>query len=131
MTKRKIKQIHQSGQTLVTLLVFTVVAIAVTTTAVSVMINTMRSTSLTETRVLLTQAAESGVENAILRLLRDPDYAGEQLSVGETVVTITVTGTDTKLITATATFLDYIHTVSATLSYVNNSLEVSNWHQEY
>lgn len=122
---------NNTGQTLVTLLVFTVVAIAVASTAVAVMINITRSASIIERRTIVSQAAESGIENAIIRLLRDPDYAGETLLIGDTSVEVTIAGSDPIMITAKASQGNYIQTVQASTAYVDNSLTVSHWEYLY
>ena len=122
---------NNHGQTLVTLLVFTVVAIAVTSTAISIMINITRSASIVESRIIASQAAESGIENAIIRVLRDPEYAGETLQIGDASVEISVAGSDPIVITADATYGSYIQTVQTTIAYVDNSLTISDWEYVY
>ena|SRR3989344_3371848 len=127
-----IKILHNNkGQTLVSLLVFAVVAIAVTTTAVAIMINITKSASIFESRIIASQAAESGVENAIIRVLRDPNYSGETLSVGNSVVVISVTGTDPIIITSEATYGTYIQKVQTTITYIDNRLTISDWEDIY
>ena len=122
---------NNHGQTLVTLLVFTVVAIAITSTAISIMINITRSASIVESRIIASQAAESGIENAIIRVLRDPEYAGETLQIGDASVEISVAGSDPIVITADATYGSYIQTVQTTIAYVDNSLTISDWEYIY
>lgn len=121
----------QEGQTLVTLLVFSVMAISVAATAVAIMINISRATHITESRTATMSAAESGVENAILRLIRDPGYSGETLSLDTSTITISVSGTDTKTITSTADNGLFRHTIQATASYIDNRLTVTSWNTVY
>ncbi len=128
---KKLRLENNRGQTLVTLLVFTVVAIAVTSTAISIMINITRSTSIVEGRIIASQAAESAIENAIIRVLRDPEYAGETLPVGDASVEISVAGSDPIVITADATYGSYIQTVQTTIAYVDNVLTISDWEYIY
>lgn len=122
---------NQRGQTLVTLLVFVVMATAIATTAVAVIINTTQSTFILEKQTVASQMAASGIENAMLRLLRNPDYTGETLPVGTGIVTINVTGTTTKTITATAQNDEFVATYEATASYVDYRLTVTAWHAVY
>jgi len=126
-------KIHYSnkGQTLVTLLVFTVVAIAVTSTAVAITVNITRATTMVESRIIASQAAESGIENAIIRILRDPDYAGESLQIGDTIVDTSVAGTDPVVITAVATYGSYVQTLQVTITNSDNQLTVSDWTHLY
>ncbi|QQS44548.1 hypothetical protein IPM65_03030 [Candidatus Roizmanbacteria bacterium] len=129
----KLQQIlkNQEGQTLVTLLVFSVMAISVAAASVAIMINTSRATHITESRSAVMGAAESGVENAILRLIRNPSYSGETLILDDNTITITVTGTDTKTIHATAANGLFRHTIQATASYIDNRLTVTSWNTVY
>ncbi len=121
----------ENGQTLVTLLVFSVMAISVAAAAVAIMINTTRATHITESRIRIMGAAESGIENAVIRLIRNPDYTGETLDLDDYTVTITVTGSAAKTITATADNGLFRHSVQATASYVENRLTVTSWDTVY
>lgn len=121
----------QDGQTLVTLLVFSVMAISVAAAAVAIMINTSRATHITESRVRVMGAAESGVENAIIRLIRDPGYTGETLILDDNTIIIVVSGTDTKTIRSTANNGFFQQTIQATASYVDNRLTVTSWNTVY
>ena len=124
-------QKNNQGQTLITLLVFTVVAMAIITTAVSIIINISKSASIVESHTIMSGAAESALENAILRVLRDPTYAGESILIGETLVEITVNGTDPIEIRADATYGEYTQAVQAEVSYVNNRLTATSWDNLY
>lgn len=127
---RKIKK-FQHGQTLVSLLVFSVMALTVAAAATAIMINSAQATQITEGRTNAANAAESGIENALLRLIRNPNYTGETLAVDEATVVITVTGSTTKTITSEATIGSYIYTTQATVEYVNNRLTVTSWNTVY
>lgn len=76
-------------------------------------------------------ASESGIENALLRLIRNPDYAGETLQVGDISVVITVTGTTPKTITAVSTYENTEFISQATATYVQNQLTVTSWRTVY
>ncbi len=121
----------QHGQTLVSLLVFSVMAISVAAAATAVMINTSQATSITESRMIAQMAADSGIENALLRLIRDPNYAGETLTLDDSTVVTTVTGDTTKTITSTATEGVYTQTDQATVQYINYRLTVTSWNTLY
>lgn len=123
------KQYYQKGQTLVTLLVFSVVALTVATTAVTIMINVSQATNRVEGHVNATQTAESGMENALLRLLRDPSYTGETLPVGSGSVVITVTGSNPKTVTAVGTVNSHIKTIQSTVTYTNGIMSVTSWQE--
>lgn len=121
------KKGHLQGQTLITLLVFSIVALTVATTAVSIMVSISQGSNRIEGHVNATQTAESGMENALLRLLRDPSYTGETLPVGEGVVLITVSGTNPKTVIAVGTVNSHIKTIKTTVIFTNGIMSVSSW----
>jgi type II secretory pathway component PulK len=78
------------GQALITLLFFTVIAINVTAAAVVIiMINSLSGTKFQQGSIAY-EIAQAGIEEAKIRLLRDPDYTGETLTVGNGSAVITV-----------------------------------------
>lgn len=118
----------KKAQTLVTMIIF--MAIAVTIVAASVIIvasNTFGSTMLQES-YLTRDVAESGIENALMRLLRDPSYTGETFTLNATTDIVTVTGDSiNKTITSTASYLNYQRQIVAKISYTNNNMVVNFW----
>jgi hypothetical protein len=125
------KRRADAGQTLVSLLVFSIVALAVTTTAISVTINTSQATQAVENRVYIQHAAQSGIENALLRLLRNPTYGGETITIDDVVVVTNIVGSDPYTITATADNTRFSHTEEAVVTYTNNILTISSWTSSY
>ncbi|MFA9288341.1 MAG: hypothetical protein ACEQSA_00480 [Weeksellaceae bacterium] len=119
----------QTGQTMITLLVFMVVAISVTSTAVVVTINNSQGSSDVSRGIEANQIAESGAENALFRLLRDPTYAGESLAVGNGTATVTVTGTDPKTITSVGRVVNTVKTIQVIITYTNNIMTISSWQE--
>ena len=79
------------GEAMLTLLFFTVMAMTITAGAIIVLFSNSLSGTRFQQGSVAYQVAQSGAENAILRLLRDPAYAGETLPVGDGTATITVT----------------------------------------
>lgn len=120
-------QFLHRGQALITLLVFTVISIIITTGAVSVIIINSKSTSKFQQGVDAYYVAESGAENGLLRLLRDPSYTGETLTVGDGIATISVTGTSTKTLTSVGKIGNFTKTIQITATYVNNILSIRSW----
>ena len=125
------KRKSEVGQTLVSLLVFSVVALAVTTTSISVTINTSQATQAVENRVYIQHAAQSGIENALLMLLRDPTYGGETITIDDVTIVTTIIGSDPYTITATADNTRFSHTEEAVVTYTNNILTISSWASSY
>ena len=115
---------RQKGQAIVTLMFVMVIALTVITAVVIVAANNIASGSSLEQGTIAYYAAEAGAENAVIRRLRDPGYAGESLSVDGASVTITVNG-DT--ITSEARYSNAVRKIEVQTSYNNNKLSVSSW----
>ncbi len=88
-------QANSVGYVAVVLLVFVVVGVIIATAALAMSMANLAAVSAYEQGAEAMLVAQSGAENALLRLLRDPSYTGEVLSVGEGTATITVTGDTT------------------------------------
>lgn len=87
--------IHKNyGQAVITILFTVVIGMLVTTGAILTLVTTYGSQSNRELAALAYSAAETGIENGILRLLRDPSYTGETMTLDldrSAVVTVTQT----------------------------------------
>ncbi|OGG12524.1 hypothetical protein A3D77_01160 [Candidatus Gottesmanbacteria bacterium RIFCSPHIGHO2_02_FULL_39_11] len=120
-----------SGQALVTLLVFMIVAITIVTASVGVvMTNSLAAGSVAQT-TSARSIAESGVENALIRLARNPSYTGETLPVGNGQASVTVTGTTIKTITSIGTDGNFKRTIVATASQSAYVWSVISWQENY
>lgn len=118
---------NERGQVLVMLLAFMATAIILTTSAVAVVIaNTQAGARQTQGEKALA-IAETGADNAIMRLTRDPAYAGETLTIGNGTATITLSGSPTITITSRGQLGDFRRTVQVTATRTNNAVVVSSW----
>lgn len=116
-----------SGSALATLLVFVATGIIVISAAVSVvLINTQAIGDLSSGESVL-QIAESGAEEAIQRLLRDYDYPGGTINVGNGQAQIVVSGTTTKVIESTATLGDFKRTIQVTVDITDDTISLVDW----
>ena len=115
---------YQKGQAVVTLLFFMVIAISIITSIVIIVVNSATSGSNVEQGTVAYYSAETGAENALLRLLRDPNYTGETMNVNGATVTIVVSS---NTITSTAAYANSIRKVQVQTLYNNNVLSVSSW----
>jgi hypothetical protein len=119
---------HQGSVAIMLILVIVLLS-TITTAAVALAISTTRDTTTQTLGERALAVAESGAENAILRLLRDPSYAGESnLPIGPGTATIAVTGSSPKVIT------EYGHRgrVRALVSHAQRHrqlLTVSSWRE--
>lgn len=117
----------KEGVALITLLVFTVVALTITTATVAIIVaNTQGSMSFQE-GIITKSASESGIENALMTLIRNPNYTGETITINNIQVEITISGTDVKTITSTAQTNHFKKTTQVIAGYTNNMLTVSSW----
>lgn len=125
------KRFSESGQTIIALLIFMMLSILITTTAVTITVINAAGNTQSNFGELARQAAETGAENAMLRLERDPTYAGETMSINtSTTATITVSGTTTRTITsvgAVAGIGTFKRTVIVTATYSGLAFTVTNW----
>lgn len=118
---------NQKGNALITLLIFVAVGITVTTGAIVVsIINTQGLSKISQSEVAL-EIAESGAENAILRLLRDYTYTGESLNIGTGTATITVNGTSDITIVSEGAYNDFKRKIQVDATLLNDQLTVDDW----
>lgn len=120
-----------SGQALVTLLVFTTIAIIITGGAVAIALATSQGNTAYTQSIMAFNNAESGVENALIELIRTNTYEGEILNLDNGTVTITVTGLTNKIITSTATVGRYVRTIQVEAELYENNLELLSWKEIY
>jgi len=119
---------HTNGQALVVLLVFMVVAIMMTTMAVALVIINATAASQVEQGDSALKLAESGVENALLRLVRNPMYTGaETLALDGGSVTATVSAGNPIIITSRGVQGQFVRSASVSASFVNTILTVLSW----
>ena len=115
------------GQALVTLLVFTAAALTITAGAVIVTILNTQGTTKYELGEEALQIAEAGADNAILRVIREPSYVGETVSIGTGTATITISGTSTKTIVSEGTNGDFKRKVQVVGNLTNNAFTQTSW----
>jgi type II secretory pathway component PulJ len=125
------RQLNTTGQTLIALLIFMMLSIVITTTAVTVTIINTAGNSQSNYGERARQAAETGAENAMLQLERDPTYSGETMNINSaTTATITVSGTTTRTITSVGTVAGigtFKRTVVVTATYSGLAFTVTSW----
>jgi len=125
MKKQKIK--FQEGQTLVLLLVFVMMSIAITTSAIFIIAANSTSTTNLSVGIATKQMAEAGAEKSLLALLRDPSYKGETFIIDTGTVYATVSGTTNLTINSTAINGNFTKRVEVMATYSNNVLTVGSW----
>lgn len=106
-------------------------SVTIVSAAVAVLFINTSSTSTIGSGIEAYYVAEGGAENAILRLLRNPNYTGETLQVGQGTTTITVTGTDPKTITTVGKIGNFTRQIQVIAGYTDNILTVTSWKEIY
>ncbi len=128
---KKIKQKKQKGQALITLLFITVIAITISSAAIIVLTLNSRASQRMISGNDAYFLAESGIENAMIRLLRDPTYTGETLTLADGTVEVTVTGDSQKTVVAKGSVGDYIRTIQVVVERINGVFTISSWKEVY
>lgn len=126
----KIKR-SANGFSLIAVLVVCMFSIFVITTAVALILSASQSVTdkvVSESAVSL---AESAAEDAILKLLRNPQYAGGGFTLedGQAVVSIT-NQPDSPVVAVVATRAGVRRKLTIHLQRVDGSLEIQSWKEE-
>jgi|SRR3989344_98231 len=79
-----------SGQALISLIMISGISLIILTGAILVAVIAAQSSLTTRQSTQSRVSAESGIENAAIRLLRNPAYAGEILNIDSNTVTINI-----------------------------------------
>ncbi|MCX7997277.1 MAG: hypothetical protein N2691_06030 [Patescibacteria group bacterium] len=123
---------HQSGMIVITVVVFMMVAILITTAATLTTVVNTRNTTLYEYGTRAYAMAESGAENALLTLLRNPGYTGETLTLDGGTVTVSVTRAGSnRTITSTSNLDTFTRSVQVEVTYINNVMTITSWREVY
>lgn len=117
---------NRRGQVLVSLLIFVLVAMTVVTAAVTTVLSNSQSASTEQQSIDSYYVAESGMENALMRMLREPTYTGETLPVGDGTAVITVSGST---ITSAGTVGNLTRKIQVITSYNNNQMVITSWQE--
>lgn len=116
------------GQAALTLIFFALVAMIATSAAVIAIVSNNLTQTKMEQGISAYYAAEAGKENALLRLLRQPNYLGETLTIDQTTtVEITVEPLPTPLhyrINALGQSGEISRQIQTIVDYNDNVLEV-------
>lgn len=119
------------GQALVVLLVFTIVSLTLAGAAAMVVLVNSQAATTVELGQEARTIAESGLENALLRLVRNPAYTGETLTVGTGSVRVDIVGDTTKTITATGTLGNFIRVVRAVATVASDTVTLVSWQEVF
>jgi hypothetical protein len=115
------------GHALVTLLIVVAASLVMISAAVAMTITTTQASSLTLQSQQALMTAESGLEEALMRLLRNPTYSGGTLTLSGSTATITVTGSNPKTVVATARQGTVVRRVQVHVAEQMGMMVVTDW----
>lgn len=126
------KKNNEKGQALITLLFFMIIGGVVTASAVAIVMVNSLSASKMELSDNAYTIAESGAENAIIRLLRDTSYSGETLQIGNGSAVVQVASQSGNIysITSLGTTSGFSRKIKVDLVYTN-TMQVTSWKETY
>lgn len=128
------KSKQDKGSVLLTLIIFMLIATIVISASVVLLITNSNATADIEQGQLALQAAESGVEDAVIQLLRNPDYNGSftYSMPGGSSFTYTVTGAlPTKSIVSTGSFHRFERKINVTTTYNVGKIDIVTWQETF
>lgn len=124
----------EKGQTLVTLLFFMIIGVTIASaTVIIIMVNSLGATNQQQ-GIITYYVAESGIEDVLMRLLRNPTYSSyspETLSVGQGTAIVTITGGSGNpyTIISQGTLGSFMKKIQVTATFTNNVLNVTSWRE--
>ncbi len=101
--------------------------------AVAMIITNTGAISGIEQGQMAYQAAESGVEEAVIQLLRNPNFSGtvSNISTGLSKFTYTVSVSSPKTIDSYGSYLGFKRHIYVTTSYNSGQLVVNPWQESF
>ena len=124
---------NKKGSILLTVIILMFVAILVVTAAVTTILLNSSSISKVEQGQMAYQAAEGGMDEGVLQLLRNPNYTGTQTNIptGQATFTLTVSGSSTKTIDSVGKFGQFSRHIQTAASYNGGTLSVGPWQEVF
>lgn len=118
----------QGGQALVTLLFFVVMGVTITSAAVVIVLANTRIASKVELGSNAYYIAESGAEEGMVQLLRNPFYSGtETLSLNGGMATVSATQGSPTTILSVGQYNNFIRKVQIQTVYNNGTVTIQSW----
>lgn len=132
---------NNAGQAMVSLVIFMLIATIVTSTAVAVVITNSVSASKLQQGTLAYAVAESGIEDTLLQLLRNPQYTGTPVNQpllvgnGNAAITVQISGVSPNInyvITSIGTYKTFQRKIEVDAGYNNsNQLIINRWFETF
>jgi Tfp pilus assembly protein PilX len=128
-TKRPARQTRSGvagGQALLPLLIVIVIVLSLGTAVIELAIGNILVDRYFQEAIFGFYTAEAALENGLLRLLRNPAYAGESLQINDVPCTIETVGTSPVVMTATCNDTHQVRKVRAEINYVDGVMVVNH-----
>jgi len=126
----------KKGQALITLIIFVAISMIIISATVTMIGVNSEAASTVQQGLLVREAAENGIEDTLLQLLRNPSYCKDipapcvtiPASIYGYTTDITVTGNDiNKTIFSTATSNNYQRKIQVEIDYTGNKMTIISW----
>lgn len=116
---------NQQGAALIMVVLIGVIALVAVVSATTLVISELRKNTVTIYGVTQYQITYGALENAFMRLLRNPNYTGETITLADSTCYITVTGDSTKTVEVRCTNGSYVRKTGATVTFADGLMTVS------
>jgi hypothetical protein len=118
----------ESGQALISLLFFAIVAITVTSSAIVITASNSLAADKIQEGIDVYSVAEAGAEEGLMRYLRNPNFTGpETLQVDGGTATITLSGTNPTVVHSIGVAGNFKRTLDVGTTFVNGQLSIVYW----
>lgn len=118
----------KNGQALISVLFIAIIGMTIATGAITSLMSVFAKTGKEEVATLAYEAAEGGIENGIMRLVRDPSYTGETLVFdADTSTVVSVSTASGIVITSVGTVGDVARKIVVTGHFTNLIWNVDSW----
>lgn len=118
------KIIFQKGQTFITMIFFVIIAITIISAEAIVLFTNTQAASAEEQGIDAYYAAESGTEEALLRLSRNPSYSGGTINTENSSTSISVSN---GVIVSTGSYGRSTRKIQVETAYNNGVLKIVSW----
>lgn len=116
-----------AGQALIMVILIGAIALITVVTSATLVISELKKNIATTFAVSQYEITYGALENAFMRLLRDPNYTGETVTLGSSTCYITVSGDSTKSVEVRCVTTDgkYVRKIGATVTFTGGIMNVS------
>lgn len=118
---------NQQGQALTALLIVMFVGLSIISAAVSLVDTATTTTGSLEEAQEALNVAETGVEDALLKLLRNPSFIGETLTVGPGLATINIVAGSPITVNSQGVVGNHQRNIQIKISFNSGVMLINSW----